>query len=202
MSTQMMIEVMGYIGSALVLISFLMTSVVKLRLVNSIGGVISTVYSIIVRAYPIAVMNICLVIINFYFLYRMRKTEEKTYELIPTGSQDGFLKFTLQKYNDDILKCFPGITVDLEKANTAYIVCCDGVTAGILIGREKSSEMDIDIDYAAPAYRDCAVGKFLMGKLPKEGIKRLVYRGPDQNHKEYLSTLGFVHKDGAYVKDL
>ena len=36
----MMIELVGYLGSALVVVSMLMTSVVKLRVVNTIGSAI------------------------------------------------------------------------------------------------------------------------------------------------------------------
>lgn len=38
MSTAMIIEAVGYIGSALVVISMLMSSVVRLRIVNSVGA--------------------------------------------------------------------------------------------------------------------------------------------------------------------
>ena len=45
-------EWIGYIGSAIVLISFMMTSVVKLRLVNMAGSVITMIYG-----FMIAVVN-------------------------------------------------------------------------------------------------------------------------------------------------
>ena len=38
MSNHMLIELVGYVSSILVLIAFLMSSVVKLRIVNSIGS--------------------------------------------------------------------------------------------------------------------------------------------------------------------
>ncbi|MCR4884486.1 MAG: hypothetical protein K6A68_12995 [Clostridiales bacterium] len=40
MNTQTIIELVGYLGSALVVVSMLMTSVVKLRIVNTIGSFI------------------------------------------------------------------------------------------------------------------------------------------------------------------
>ena len=42
MSTAAIYEIIGYVGSGLVLVSFLMSSVVKLRLVNCVGGIIFT----------------------------------------------------------------------------------------------------------------------------------------------------------------
>ena len=61
MNTSMIIEAIGYTGSALVLVSFLMVSVVKLRVVNTIGSLIFTVYAFIIHSYPTAIMNVCLV---------------------------------------------------------------------------------------------------------------------------------------------
>ena len=50
MDTHMIVELIGYFGSALVLLSFLMTSVVKLRIINMAGGVICTIYSLVIHA--------------------------------------------------------------------------------------------------------------------------------------------------------
>ena len=64
MDTATWIEIIGYAGSALVLVSFLMSSVVKLRIVNTIGSLIFAVYALIIKSYPTAILNICLVCIN------------------------------------------------------------------------------------------------------------------------------------------
>ena len=44
------IETIGYLGSSLVLVSFLMASVAKLRIVNSVGSVIFTIYAFIIHS--------------------------------------------------------------------------------------------------------------------------------------------------------
>ena len=77
MDTAMLIEIFGYIGSALVVISMLMSSVVKLRLINVVGSIISGTYAIIVGALPLVLMNACLIIINVINLYKLLKTEQK-----------------------------------------------------------------------------------------------------------------------------
>ena len=73
----MLIELFGYLGSTLVLVSMLMTSVVKLRIINTIGSVIFTIYALIIKSYPTAFMNFCLVLINLRFLWKMSKTEKR-----------------------------------------------------------------------------------------------------------------------------
>ena len=67
----MVLEVVGYIGSFLVVISMLMSSIVKLRVINTIGSVISGVYAVICGALPLALMNLCLIIINVINLVKL-----------------------------------------------------------------------------------------------------------------------------------
>ena len=67
-----MIELIGYLGSALVVVSMLMSSVVKLRVINTIGSGIFAAYALMIHSYPTALMNICLVGINIYNLLKLR----------------------------------------------------------------------------------------------------------------------------------
>lgn len=78
MNTAMFIEIFGYTGSILVVISMLMSSVVKLRLINTIGSVISGTYAVIRGAFPLVLMNACLIIINVYNLYKLLKTDKES----------------------------------------------------------------------------------------------------------------------------
>ena len=73
------LEIFGYIGTALVIVSMMMKSINKLRIFNISGAVISMIYSIIVTAWPIVVMNACLIAINSYQLAisLCKKGEEK-----------------------------------------------------------------------------------------------------------------------------
>ncbi len=197
----MWIEMIGYIGSALVLVSFLMVSVFKLRVVNSIGSIIFTVYAIIIGSYPTAIMNFCLVLINIYYLVKMSNTE-RNYDLVKVDSGDGILKYLIDRYLEDIKKCFPGIDTDFDKTNCGYVVCHDGKTVGVMLGNIENNVLDIKLDYSIPEYRDCSVGKYLISNLAVEGIDTLIYKGSDENHMEYLSKVGFTKKDGYYIKNL
>lgn len=164
MDTHMIVELVGYFGSALVLLSFLMTSVVKLRIINMAGGVICTIYSLVIHAYPTAIMNTCLVLINFYYLMRISKTE-RAYDVIEGNPEESMLRYFVKRYATDIQKYFPDFNASsktMEGCNAAYIVCHDDAPAGILIGnRRPDGELDVILDYSTPAYRDCSVGKYL-----------------------------------------
>ncbi len=201
MSTEMIIEMIGYTGSFLVLVSFLMVSVFKLRVVNTIGSVIFTTYALIIHSYPTAIMNICLVGINIYYLMKMRSTE-KNYDLVKTDIKDGILKYVIESNSEDIQKCFPGISLDFDNANCGFAVLHNGKPVGIMLGTLEGHTLDIQLDYSIPEYRDFSIGKFLMSNLVKQNIDKLIYKGSDENHKEYLKNVGFVAKDGYYEKVL
>lgn len=75
METHMIVEIMGYFASFLILVSFLMSSVIRLRIVNCAGALIYVVYALIIRSYPTALMNLCLVGINIYYLRKLTKKD-------------------------------------------------------------------------------------------------------------------------------
>lgn len=202
MSTSMMIEIAGYIGSTLVVVSMLMSSVVKLRLINTIGSMISATYALIIHSYPLALMNICLIIINVYNLVKLLKSD-KEYDLVNGKEDDRFLDYFLDHYREDILKYFPAKSLSLEKADEIYMVCCNATPAGVLLGTKKESGvLELVLDYSTPVYRDCSVGKFLYAKLAEQGYRSLVCSQPKEEHKSYLTKMGFVNENGAYVKKL
>ena len=67
------IEWVGYISSVIIIASLLMQDIFKLRIVNTIGCVIFAFYGFMVHAYPVAVMNVIMVIINIWFLIKSKK---------------------------------------------------------------------------------------------------------------------------------
>lgn len=76
--TNIYIELFGYLGSTLVVVSMLMASVVKLRVINMIGSVISASYALIIGSFPLVLMNVCLIAINAYNLVRLLKVTTAT----------------------------------------------------------------------------------------------------------------------------
>lgn len=200
MDAKFMIEMVGYLGSALVVVSMLMGSVVKLRVINTVGSIIFAVYALIIKSYPTALMNFCLVSINIYHLMRLRNTG-KHYSLVKLDEVDGYLAYLLKYYWKDIKQYFPEFSID-GKYDRVFGICCDSAIAGVLIGRQKQDELEILLDYTTPVYRDCSAGKFLYEKLPDYGIKRVSCEKGSDGHVSYLEKMGFVKTDGVYKKKL
>ena len=60
------LEIFGYIGTILVVSSMMMKSINKLRIINVVGGTISLIYSALISAWPIVIMNAAIVLIHCY----------------------------------------------------------------------------------------------------------------------------------------
>ncbi|WP_299556116.1 uroporphyrinogen decarboxylase [Seonamhaeicola sp.] len=69
------VEWVGYLAMATVLFSFLMKSVVKLRLVNSFGCLFFVIYGFLLTpaSKPIIVTNTAILCINLYYLIKKTK---------------------------------------------------------------------------------------------------------------------------------
>lgn len=67
------LELFGYLGTALVLLSMMMTSLTKLRAFNIAGSVITAVYALLMGTFPVAFLNVGLIIINTVQLIRNAK---------------------------------------------------------------------------------------------------------------------------------
>ena len=195
------IELIGYIGSFLVLVSFLMTSVFKLRIVNTIGSLIFMIYALIIKSYPTAIMNFCLVLINVHFLWKMSHTK-KEFTLVESNINDKFYQYYLDHYKEDILKFFPDQSFSFSENDNVYFVCHNANPVGLTIGRKNDDTLDLLLDYSIPEYRDFSIGSFLFSELANHNISKVIYRGSTQNHMDYLNKLNFVKKDDHYEKYL
>jgi hypothetical protein len=71
------LEIFGYIGTALVLISMMMTSVKWLRILNMSGAVISMIYAALMNTWPVAILNLGLIIIQSVQLWRLQRHEKE-----------------------------------------------------------------------------------------------------------------------------
>jgi hypothetical protein len=148
-------------------------------------------------------MNICLIIINIYNLLKLFKPE-KHFDLIVGKTDDAFLLYFLRRWKEDIKLHFPEFDRKAINAETAFIVCCNGVPAGVLLGRKvEEGTLDIALDYSTPTYRDCSVAEYLHAKLPAKGFDTLLSsQSKTKGHIGYLNKMGFVEQKGVFVKKL
>ena len=198
----MVLELIGYIGSFLVVISMLMSSIVKLRVINTIGSVISGVYAVICGALPLALMNLCLIVINVVNLVKLLG-KKMPYELVEGSEEDALVRCFREHYREDIRAFFPDFDGSGAGNNAVFVTCCEGAPIGLLLGKREGDTVDLIVDYTTPQYRDCSAGRFLHEELPKAGVHSLRFTQTlSEQHRAYLEKMGYTRRDGAWVLEL
>ena len=201
MSPETYLEIFGYIGTALVITSMMMTSLVKLRVLNICGSVISMIYSFIGGAWPIVVMNLALIIINVVQLIKARFNKDE-FTCIKTTLSDSSANHFVSLFNDDIIKFFPSFSKDALLDRECFIIFSHSEIAGILIGKREGQLIKVDIDYTSPKYRNLSVGTFLYDYLKTFEISMLEANFEVQQHKLYLKKMNFEEINGKMIKKI
>ena len=82
MEGKVWLEIFGYFGTALVLLSFVMKDIKWLRAINMAGGLISLIYAVCVNTMPVVVLNASLITINGIQLMRILREERNKREAV------------------------------------------------------------------------------------------------------------------------
>lgn len=202
MTTQMIVEGIGYLGSVLVVVAMLMTSVKKLRIINMVGSAIFAVYALIIRSYPTALMNFFLVGINIYNLFKLSRAV-RNYRIIECYKDESIVQDLLRSFEKDIHRFFPSFVVNDER-KLAFLVCSDSRPVGLMIGvMADDSTLEIELDYAIPEYRDCSVGSCLYDYISEHWkVTEFLFSVPSNNHEKYMQKVGyFKNENGKWELD-
>lgn len=70
-----MIEILGYVATALVIFSFTIQNIKRLRTINTIGCFLFTIYGLYITSFPIIVTNMVIMAINLHQLLKIIKKE-------------------------------------------------------------------------------------------------------------------------------
>jgi len=144
------LEIFGYIGTALVIVSMTMTSLVKLRIFNMCGGFISLIYAICVNTWPVVVLNVCLISINLVQTIRELRSKEQIVALkAPKG--DSLSSHFIELWKADFEKCNPNCNLQEIWNGDAHILYVGEKAIGFLmIGQEGKGDYVL---YLTPANR-------------------------------------------------
>lgn len=199
--TNIYFEIIGYIGTALVILSMMMTSVKRLRSVNIGGSIASTVYGMLVGTYPVVLLNVCLMGINIFQLIR-EAGHKKKFGHLTVDAGDKVLRHFLTYYEKDIEKFFPNYCLTAHRNTEVHMIYIGVEPVCVLAGTRVADSFSIELDYVIPKYRDLSVGKFLFSTLKEEGVEMLTASVGTKEHMSYLKKLGFVDEGGIMLKSL
>lgn len=201
--TQLVLEWIGYLASAIVLVSLLMRSVRKLRLINLFGSLLFAVYGFMIGAVPVGLMNTGIVLINLFYLWQM--VHKKDYFTLIEASMDTDYYAYFMAYHKDDIQRYINIPADLDETPTLkYYVLRNTAIAGIIVMQpEDHKTYRVMIDYAIPTYRDFKLGRYVFESQKQvfldKGIERLTSLPGKKAHERYLQRMGFIqNKQGIY----
>ncbi len=203
------IDWIGYIASVLILVSLLMSSIVRLRIINLIGSTIFATYGFLIHSIPTGFMNSAIVLVNILFLIRFYRSKEY-FSILTTQADAPYLTRFLDFYRSDIRKFNPRFADVLESCTLRFYVLRDMTPAGLFLGQQLDNHtLNILLDYATPAYRDYKIGRFIYQEneamFRSLGYHRLQTRSDQPDQVRYLMKMGFKQDPSdnrLYVKTL
>ncbi len=195
------LEIFGYIGTALVLLSMMMTSVARLRIVNISGSVVSMTYAALSNTWPVVFLNFGLIIINSIQLVRLHKLKSRLVA-IPTNTCEASVRYFLEHYSNDIAQYFPDFAHSDNDLAQVFVVYDGAEAVGILIGERQGEVLCVKLDYVSTKYRDRSIAKFLFEHIKEYGITTLLASTSVEKHKKYLMKMDFKDQGDTLVKIL
>ena len=197
MGWSVFIEIVGYLASALILLSIVQKSILRLRVLGLIGAFAFLVYSIAIGAYPIAVLNVIAAAIHLWYLRKLTRHQDEVFRILRVRPESRYLADFLDFYDDEIkIGLQPDFNHEPSKDNICVFILRDMVPAGLLIGRANDNGMlEVELDFAIPQYRDFKIGRFLYSAnsdlLTGYALEGVQANAASSDHARYLNAMGF-----------
>jgi len=196
MSASAIYELIGYLGSGLVVASLSMKSILRLRLVGLAGAVAFFTYGMLIGAYPIAITNLVIIAIHSYFL-RQLFGSKPVFTVLEVRQGSRYLEHFIDHYIDDIRQEFlPGFHYEPKPERYRAFILRDMVPTGLFIcDLDGTDTAKVQLDYVIPAYRDLKVARFLYSAssavFSDPAITHVESPPGTRQYNEYLLRMGY-----------
>jgi hypothetical protein len=202
MDSNIAIEVVGYAASALIILSITQKSILRLRLLGLAGSVTFLFYSLVIGAYPIAVVNVMAGLIHGWYLRKLIRRKHEVFRLLHVLPESKYLLDFLEFYRDEIQGHFqPEFTYEPSGDQVTAFILRDMVPAGLLIGQARDDDtFEVKLDFVIPQYRDFKIGDYVYSTdsdlLTDISPKRVWADASNADHGTYLKRMGFAECSG------
>ena len=200
------LDVFGWCGSALLIISLLQTRVLRFRILNLCASLSLIVFNALVGVWPMVGMNIATSSINIWFIAKMLRDrhDETAFEVLQVGPREAYFQHFLSVHARDIAKFYPSWS-GTDDEDLAFQVEKGDETVGIVLIRPDGDVARVMLDYVTPRYRDFSPGEFVWRRAPRlrERGFRTVVTPPDMVAPYYdRLDAGFRREGASYVLEL
>ncbi|WP_423464724.1 hypothetical protein ACO229_09680 [Promicromonospora sp. MS192] len=204
------LEIAGWVGSALVVLSLTQARVLRFRWLNLTGSVVATAYNAIAGIWPFVAMNAAISLINVYWLWRLNRErhDAAVYEVVEVAPDDAYLLHVLRTHAADIAGFAPGFVAVPEpgEERSAFLVQRGDETVGVVEVRDAGDGAGVvELDWVSKRFRDLTPGEFVYrrsGIFAAKGFDRVVVPQAAPSEHAYLNGVGFRPQDGAWVRDV
>lgn len=195
-NTQLVLEIVGYAASGLIAISLMMSSILRLRLLNSVGALFFAIYGVLIHAYPVAVLNGVIVLVNVFYLIKIFKAPEY-FQLLELKPDSKYLPYFLDYYGTEIKKILPDFAYRPAPDQIALFILRDCAPVGVFLAREEApGTWRVVLDFVIPTYRSLKIGRFLFVEraafFRERGVREIVISPRTAQFGAYLVDVGFV----------
>ena len=199
------LDLFGWAGSALLIVSLLQARVLRFRVLNLVAGLMLVVFNALIGVWPMVAMNLATSAINVWFIRRLLldRHDGAAFRVLAVKSDDAYLAPRPagapgrrgRGYQPDF--AWDGVPRDDRRP---FLILRGDETVGVVIIRVDGDVAHVELDYVTKRFRDFSPGEFVWresGVLRALGIRRVV-TSPTMVDP-YYERVGFRRDGASYV---
>ena len=156
------LDLLGWAGSALLIVSLLQARVLRFRVLNLTAGLMLVAFNALIGVWPMVAMNMATSAINVWFIARMlrERHDEEVFRVLPVRSDNEYLAHVLAVHRSDVLRHQPDFSWDgvPRQDRHPFLILRGDETVGVVIMRVTDDVADVELDYVTRRYRDFSPG--------------------------------------------
>lgn len=191
------VEVLGYVASALVVLSLTMSSVLRLRIISLLAAATFIGYGALIGAIPVVITNVGVAVVSIVHLRRLTRDRlRRSYvEAIATRPDEPLVARFLDQHRGEISRFQPDADIAPPTGMTWFIVH-EAVPVGLVAAEAiDATTARITCDHVVEAHRDLVPGGVVFGDdgpLAEAGFGTVVATAVTPEHRRYLQRMGFT----------
>ncbi len=201
---QVALEVVGWVGSGIVVWSMMQQRILRLRVYNLIGCLVQVLYNGVLGVWPVVALNVVLAVVQVINLTRLVRDRDdpEAYSVAEVPARGPLLAQLVDRHRADVARFHPGFTEPSQGAD-AFVVMSGDEVVGWVVVHDDDGVAQIELDYVTERFRDLTPGRFVFrrsGVLAERGY-RAVASAPD-TVEPYYEQVGFERRGDRFVLDL
>ena len=172
------LDLFGWAGSVLLVVSLLQTRVLRFRVLNLAACLSLVAFNALVGVWPMVGMNVATSAINLWFIVAMvrHRHDEKTFQVLQVSTDEAYVQHFLAVHAADISRFHPAYA-GIEPDDLAFQILKGDETVGVVLIRREGDVARVQLDYVTPRFRDFSPGEFVWRRTPQlreRGFRRVV----------------------------